>query len=123
MKPMDHLCPQCGFRLDPDNRSESVCPACGSDPHDVQRPLQDLCLAVALEDAASAQSLHTANEILGADDFGEPEVEESPDPELNFAIEDAEGLLKALTDGPVLVAGNRLVNCRSGDDGRNSATQ
>ena len=110
MKPTNHLCPQCGFRLDPDNPSESVCPACGTDPHDGHRSLQDLCLAVVLEDAASAETLHTANEILGADAFGEPDVAYAPDPELDFAIDDAEGLLKALTDGPVLVAGNSLVN-------------
>ena len=110
MKPTNHLCPQCGFRLDPDNPSESVCPACGNDPSDGHRPLQDLCLAVVLEDAASPQTLHTANEILGVDAFGEPDVVYTPDPELDFAIDDAEGLLKALTDRPVLVAGNSLVN-------------
>jgi hypothetical protein len=110
MKPINHLCPQCGFRLDPDNPSESVCPACGSDPHDGQRPLQDLCLATALEDAGAAQTLHTANEILGAAASGEPDVAYTPDPELDFAIDDAEGLLKDLRDGPVLVAGNSLVN-------------
>ena len=44
------------------------------------------------------------------DAFGEPDVAYTPDPELDFAIDDAEGLLKALTDGPVLVAGNSLVN-------------
>jgi len=67
-------------------------------------------LAVVLEDAASAETLHTSNDILGADVFGEPEVAYAPDPELDLAIDDAEGLLKALTDGPVLVAGNSLVN-------------
>jgi hypothetical protein len=67
-------------------------------------------LAVVLEDAASPQTLHTANEILGVDAFGEPDVVYTPDPELDFAIDDAAGLFKALTDGPVLVAGNSLVN-------------
>ena len=110
MKPTNQLCPQCGFRLDPDNPSESVCPACGNDPHDGHPPLQDLCLAVVLEDAASAETLQIANEILDADALGEPEVAYAPDPELDLAIDDAEGLLKALTDGPVLVAGNSLVN-------------
>ena len=110
MKSSNCLCPQCGFRLDPDNSSESVCPACGTDPHDGHRSLQDLCLAVVLEDAASAQTLHAANEILGADAFGESDVAYTPDQELDFAIDDAEGLLKALIDGPVLVAGNSLVN-------------
>jgi len=27
MKPTNQVCPECGFRLDPDNPSESVCPA------------------------------------------------------------------------------------------------
>ena len=67
-------------------------------------------MAVVLEDAASAQTLDTANENLGADAFGEPDIAYTPHPELDFAIDDAEGLLKALTDGPVLVAGNSLVN-------------
>ena len=47
---------------------------------------------------------------LGAGAFGEPDNAYTPDPELDFAIDDAEGLWKALTDGPVLVAGNGLVN-------------
>ena len=110
MKLTNQLCPQCGFRLDPDNPSESVCPACGTDPHDGHRPLPDLCLAAVLEDAASAETLQIANEILDADALGEPELAYAPDPELDLAIDDAEGLLKALTDGPVLVAGNSLVN-------------
>jgi len=110
MKPTSHLCPRCGFKLDPDNPSAPVCPACGADPQDRYPPLPDICLAAVLEDAASAETLQTANEILDADALGEPEVAYAPDPELDLAIDDAEGLLKALTDGPVLVAGNSLVN-------------
>jgi hypothetical protein len=72
--------------------------------------LKDLCLVVVLEDAGSAETFHAPNEILGADSSGEPDVAYTPDPELDFAIDDAEGLWKALTDGPVLVAGNGLVN-------------
>jgi hypothetical protein len=67
-------------------------------------------LAAVIEDAASADTLQTAIEILDADALGEPEVAYAPDPELDLAIDDAEGLLKVLTDGPVLVAGNSLVN-------------
>ena len=110
MKLINQVCPQCGFRLDPDNPSEAVCPACGTDPHDGHRPLQDLCLAAILEEAASAETLNTTNVILDADALGETEVAYAPDPELDLAIDDGEGLLKALTDGPVLVAGNSLVN-------------
>ena len=110
MKPTSHLCPRCGFKLDPDNPSAPVCPACGADPQGGYPPLQDLCLVVVLEDAGSAETFHAPNEILGADSSGEPDVAYTPDPELDFAIDDAEGLWKALTDGPVLVAGNGLVN-------------
>lgn len=111
MKPMKRHCPQCGFSLDPDNLSESVCPACGADPHDRNCPAGNLPLHVLLEDRTTlTEPLHTANEILGSDAFGEPEVVYAPDPELDFAIADAEGLWKALTDGPVLVAGNGLIN-------------
>ena len=111
MKLTNHPCPQCGFRLDPDNPSESVCPACGTDPHDGHWLTQDLHLATILEDAATpGETPQTADDILGAEASGEPDVAYSSDPELDFAIDDAEALMQALTDGPVLVAGNNLVN-------------
>ena len=111
MKPTNHLCPRCGFRLDPDNPSESVCPACGADPNDGCWPEQDLRLAAVLEEAAAfAQTLQNTNDILGWEVSAEPDVAYAPDPELDFVIGDAEALMLALMDGPVLVAGNGLIN-------------
>ena len=111
MKPSNYLCPQCGFGLDPDNPSEPVCPSCGADPRDACRLSQDLYLAAVLEDAAAlAEMLPTTSDILGAQVSGEPEIAYSPDPELDFVIGDAEALMQVLTGGPVLVAGNTLVN-------------
>jgi hypothetical protein len=40
----------------------------------------------------------------------EPEIDYAPDPELDLAIADAEALMRALTELPILVAGNRLIN-------------
>ena len=40
----------------------------------------------------------------------EPEIDYVPDPELDLAIADGEALMAALTEGPILVAGNRLIN-------------
>jgi len=65
----DVSCLECGFKLDPTNESQVVCPACGADPNG---PLTD--------------------------------------PELDLAIAESEALLDSLTEGPVLVAGNTLIN-------------
>jgi hypothetical protein len=40
----------------------------------------------------------------------EPEIDYVPDPELDLAIADGEALREALTEGPILVAGNTLIN-------------
>jgi len=111
MKPTKPLCPQCGFRLDPDNPSEPVCPACGADPNDGCWLAQDLRLAAVLEDAAVfAETFERANYVFGSEVSAEPEVGYAPDPELDFLIGDAESLKQALMEGPVLVAGNGLIN-------------
>ena len=52
----------------------------------------------------------TLGEVLGWDAPVEPEIDYVPDPELDLAIADAEALREALTEGPILVAGNRLIN-------------
>ena len=44
------LCPECGFRLDPYNESQVVCPACGADPSAPVVPGNDSDLAAAFED-------------------------------------------------------------------------
>jgi hypothetical protein len=68
-------------------------------------------LAAVLEDAAAfAEGSQSANYVLGSEISAEPEVTYAPDPELDFVIGDAEALKQALMDGPVLVAGNGLIN-------------
>ena len=111
MKTINHLCPQCGFRLDPDNPSQPVCPACGCDPQDSHIGVQELNLAAVLDDlAVTADPPQPANDCLGAGSFVEPDAAYHPDPDLEFAIGDAETLRQTLADGPFLVAGNHLVN-------------
>ena len=105
------LCPECGFRLDPFNDSQAVCPACGANPNTPVRPNDDFSIAGAFEDGeAFAEAPATLSDVL---DFGatmEPEIDYVPDPELDLAIADGEALMHALTEGPILVAGNRLIN-------------
>jgi hypothetical protein len=43
-------CPECGFRFDPYNESQAVCPACGADPNTPLRPDDDSNIAAAFED-------------------------------------------------------------------------
>lgn len=108
MKPKNDVCPQCGFRVDPDNPSASVCPACGRDPQDA-RSLTEDHLAVLLADP-TILAVRTANDVLDSGLSDEPEVGYLPDPELDFVIGEAEALMQTLSNGPVLVAGNSLVN-------------
>jgi hypothetical protein len=104
-------CPECGFRFDPNNTSQAVCPACGTDPTDPLRQDDDSNVAAAFEDGdAFAEAPVTLAEVLGWDAPVEPEIDYVPDPELDLAIADAEALREALTEGPILVAGNRLIN-------------
>ena len=104
-------CPECGFRLDPYNESQVVCPACSADPSTPVVPGDDPELTAAFEDGeAFAEVPVTLNEVLGGEDPMEPEIDYVPDPLLDFAIADAEALWEALTEGPILVAGNRLIN-------------
>jgi len=111
MKPTNHFCQQCGFRLDPDNPSEPVCPACGADPDDGHWLTQDIGLAAVLEDSAAfSETVQSVNDLSGSEDSAEPDVAYAPDPELDLMIGDAKALMRALTDGPVLVAGNALIN-------------
>jgi hypothetical protein len=111
MKLTNHLCPECGFRLDPDNPSEPVCPACGADPNDERWLGRDIGLATVIEDAAAfAETVRSGNDVLGPELSAEPDVAYAPDPDVDFVIGDAEALMRALMDGPVLVAGNGLIN-------------
>jgi hypothetical protein len=108
---LEMSCPECGLRLDPANASLLVCPACGADPAAPVRYDDDSNLAAAFEDGeAFAEAPVTLTDVIGWDAPTEPETGHVPDPELDFAIADAEALRKALTEGPILVAGNRLIN-------------
>jgi hypothetical protein len=83
----------------------------GADPNILAALGDDAELAAAFEDgAAFAETPMTLSEVLELDAPMEPEIAYVPDPELDFAIADAEGLMQALTEGPILVAGNRLIN-------------
>src|SRR5437879_3512532 len=102
-------CPECGFRLDPPNESPAVCTAWGSAPNAPVLPGDDAALAAALEDGeAFAEAPVTLSEVLGLDAPMEPEIDHVPDPELDIAIADGAALMQALTELPILVAGNRL---------------
>ena len=104
-------CSECGFEFDPDNESQVVCPACGADPAGAPRLEDDPTLAAALEDGAAVAETHVdLPDALGENAPTEPQIDYVPDPELDLAIADAEALREALTEGPVLVAGNRLIN-------------
>jgi len=110
MKPSNYVCPRCGFRVDPDNPSASVCPACGHDPQNARLLTDDPLVALITGATAFAETLQTENGVLGSELSDEPEVGYLPDPELDFVIREAEALMQALSNGPILVAGNSLVN-------------
>jgi hypothetical protein len=104
-------CPECGFRFDAVNESQLVCPACGVNPNTPVGLGDDAELAPAFEDgAAFAEVPLTLSEVLELDAPLEPEIDYVPDPELDSAIADAEALMQSLTEGPILIAGNRLIN-------------
>ncbi len=108
---MNHFCPHCGFKLDPDNPSQPVCPACGCDPEESHLGLRELYLSAVLEDLATvADARQSGNESLGAGPLQDPDTAYSPDPDLDFAIGEAETLRQALVDAPFLVSGNHFVN-------------
>jgi hypothetical protein len=107
----DMRCPECGFRIDPVNESQRVCPACGADPNAPTALEDDPEIAAAIEDgAAFAGTPICLQEMLGDDAPVEPEIDYVPDPELDLMIAEAEELRAALAEGPVLVAGNKLIN-------------
>ena len=108
---LEMRCSECGFRLDPVNESQQVCPACGRDPIRGEAVEDSSGIAAALADVATlADHLplppHVMEEAL-ADDS---EVDHLPDPELDLILTDAEAYIKGLFEGPILVAGNHLIN-------------
>ena len=105
-------CQECGFRLDAINESQVVCPACGTDPRSGLPPESDPETAAAFEDAeAFAQASISLAEVLEGDAPPEQELDYFvADPDLEQIITDADALRAALVEGPILVAGNKLVN-------------
>ena len=105
-------CPECGFRLDAINESQLVCPACGTDPRSSLPPESDLETAAALDDAeAFAEASISLTEVLEGDAPLEQEFDYYvTDPDLELIIADADALRAAIVEGPILVAGNKLVN-------------
>ena len=97
--------------MDPINESQVLCPACGADPNNPPQPEDDPEIAEAFEDAAAFAEMRVSlTEVLADDAPMEPEVDYVPDPDLELMIADAEALRASLTEGPVLIAGNKLVN-------------
>lgn len=108
---LEMRCPECGFRLDPVNESQQACPACGGQPAPCERAEDDSGIAAALADVASlADHLRLPPEGMEEALAVDPEVDYPPDPELDLIFADAEAHLKALLEGPILVAGNHLIN-------------
>ena len=105
-------CPECGFRFDAINESQLVCPACGTDPGTGLTPESDTETAAALEDGeAFAEAPISVAEMLESDVPLELEIEHYvSDPDLELLSADAEALRAALVEGPILVAGNKLIN-------------
>ena len=105
-------CPECGFRFDANNESQLVCPACGTDPRTGLTPESDTETAAAVEDGeAFAEAPISLAEVLEADVPLEPEVDcYISDPDLELIIADADATRAALAEGPILVAGNKLIN-------------
>jgi hypothetical protein len=105
-------CPECGFRFDPINESQLVCPACGTDPRTGLTPESDTETAAAFEDGeAFAEAPISLSEVLESYVPLEPEVDYCiSDPDLELVIADADATKAALVDGPILIAGNKLIN-------------
>ena len=103
-------CPECGFRFDSINESQVVCPACGTDPYIGVSPESET--AAVFEDAeAFAEGSISLAEVLERDARLEREIDYYvSDPDLELIIADAESLRAALVEGPILVAGNKLIN-------------
>jgi len=106
----DTRCPECGFRFDAINESQVVCPACGADPRSGLPLESDSEIVAALDDAeAFAEASISLAEVLEGDAPLELDYYVA-DPDLEQIITDADALRAALVEGPILVAGNKLVN-------------
>ena len=104
-------CSNCGFRVDPVNESQQVCPACGVDPihRDGEQYDSELTAAVADVDSV-ANHLPLPGQSVEESLPVDLDVDYLPDPELDLMMAEGEACLRALLKGPILVAGNQLIN-------------
>lgn len=107
---LEMRCSECGFRLDPDNESQQVCPACGRDPIRSEGMEYDPEITAALADVAILadqpplpQNMEEALPVDSAADY-------PSDPEMDQIIAEAEAYIKARFEGLILVSGNQLIN-------------
>ena len=108
---LEMRCPECGFRLDPVNESQQVCPSCGHHPTRCERAGDDSGIAAALADVASlADHFPLPPEGVEEGLTEDPEVDYPSDPELDLIFAAAEAHIKALFERPILVPGNHLIN-------------
>jgi hypothetical protein len=107
----DPCCRGCGFKIDPLNESQLICPACGTAPDHIPALEDELDISAVLEDGASfAEEPVLLTGTLEGDEPIGSDVDLVPDNELELALDEGEALIAALTEGPVLVAGNSLIN-------------
>lgn len=108
---LEMRCPECGFRLDPINESQQVCPACGGDPIRCEEGERGAGIAAVLAYAASlADDLTPLPQSLAEDLAVDLAVDYISDPELDLIVADPEAYINALFGGPILVLGNHLIN-------------
>ena len=107
---LEQRCSECGFRLDPDNESQQVCPACGRDPIRWEAVEYDSEITAALavrailgDQPPLPQSMEEALPV-------DSDVDYLSDPELDQIMAQAEADIRARFEGPILVAGNQLIN-------------
>jgi len=107
----DPCCPGCGFRIDPLNESQFVCPACGTAPDHIPALEDELDISAALEDGAAFAAVPvTLTAMLeGAEPIGS-DADFLSDNELELVAAEGDALMTALTERPILIAGNKLIN-------------
>jgi len=83
----DPCCRGCGFKIDPLNESQLICPACGTAPDHIPALEDELDISAALEDgAAFAAEPVTRTATLEADEPIGSDVDLVPDDELELAV-------------------------------------
>ena len=104
-------CSECGFRLDPINESQQVCPACGRDPIRCEGEANGSGIAAALADVVSLTD-HFPRRLQGMEQAlaVDSEVHYIPDPEFDLILADVEAWVKALFESAFPISGNHRTN-------------